>query len=156
MRIRLIAVGTRVPDWIRTGTEEYRRRLPAQCALELVEIAPGRRPKGADPARAVREEGERMLAAAGATARIWLLDERGAAWTTRELAGRLADWMREGRDLALLVGGADGLAEACRARAEGAWSLSPLTLPHLLVRGVAAEQIYRAWTLLNGHPYHRA
>lgn len=155
MRLRLIAVGTRVPEWIRTGTEEYRRRLPAECALELVEVPPGRRTKGADPARAVREEGARLLAAAG-TARIWLLDERGSAWSTRALSERLSDWMRTGRDVALLVGGADGLDAACRARAEGVWSLSPLTLPHLLVRVVVAEQLYRAWTLLRGHPYHRA
>lgn len=155
MRLRLITVGTRVPEWIRTGTEEYRRRLPPECALEVVEIPPGRRAKGADPARAVRVEGERLLAAAG-RARVWLLDERGAAWTTRELAGRLAGWMADGREVALLVGGADGLAAACRARAEGTWSLSPLTLPHLLVRVLVAEQIYRAWTLLRGHPYHRA
>lgn len=156
MRIRLIVTGTRVPEWIRQGTEEYRRRLPPECALEVVEVAPGRRGrKGDDVARAVHDEGERLLAATPAGARVWVLDERGREWNTRELAQRLAGWLRDGRDLALLVGGADGLSEACRGHAEGAWSLSRLTLPHRLVRILVAEQLYRAWSVLTHHPYHR-
>jgi 23S rRNA (pseudouridine1915-N3)-methyltransferase len=155
VKIHLIAVGERMQRWVEEGYTEYAVRLPPACTLHLVEIPTGRRAKGADIERLVRQEGERVLAAVPGGATVWALDERGQAWSTRELAGRLAIWLQEGRDLALLVGGPEGLAPACRARAEGLWSLSPLTLPHPLVRVVVAEQIYRAWTLLTGHPYHR-
>jgi 23S rRNA (pseudouridine1915-N3)-methyltransferase len=155
MKIHLIAVGERMPRWIEEGYAEYAIRLPPECTLRLVEIPAGRRGKGADIERLVCQEGERALTAVPRDAAVWALDERGQAWSTRELAGRLAGWLQEGRDLALLVGGPDGLARACRARAQGLWSLSRLTLPHPLVRVVVAEQLYRAWTLLTGHPYHR-
>ena len=155
MRIRLIAVGTRMPAWVETGYAEYAKRLPRECRLELVEIAPGRRGKGADLARALREEGERMLAAVPQGAQAVALDVQGRPWSTEALAGRLRQWMDDGRDRALLVGGPEGLSEQCRGAAELSWSLSALTLPHPLVRILVAEQIYRAWSLLAGHPYHR-
>ncbi len=155
MRIRLIAVGNRMPGWVAEGYREYARRLPRECALELVEIPPGRRARNADIARILREEGERMLAAIPKGARPVALDVAGRAWDTPGLARQLGAWLEEGRDLALLVGGPEGLAPEVRARAELAWSLSPLTLPHPLVRVVVAEQIYRAFSLLRGHPYHR-
>jgi 23S rRNA (pseudouridine1915-N3)-methyltransferase len=107
-------------------------------------------------ARVLRAEGERLLAAAPSGSRLIALDERGEFWSTAELADRLADWLREGRDLSLLVGGPEGLDAGCRDRAERLWSLSRLTLPHPLVRVVVAEQLYRAWSLLHHHPYHRA
>jgi 23S rRNA (pseudouridine1915-N3)-methyltransferase len=107
-------------------------------------------------ARIVRAEGERLLAAVPAGSRLIALDERGELWSTAELADRLAGWLREGCDASLLIGGPEGLDAACRARAERLWSLSRLTLPHPLVRVVVAEQIYRAWSLLHRHPYHRA
>lgn len=155
MRLHLIAVGNRMPDWVEAGYAEYAKRLPADCALLLHEIAPGKRGKGADLERARREEGEKMLATLPKGAYVVALEVGGKDWDTAELAQRLADWRQQGRDVALLVGGPEGLADACRARADVQWSLSRLTLPHPLVRIVLAEQLYRAWSLLQGHPYHR-
>ncbi len=155
MNIHFICIGNRMPRWVQDGYEEYAKRLPQECTLRLVEIAPGWRGKGADVARAVREEGERMLGAIPRDCRVLALDVKGKSWDTRQLADQLAGWMQEGRDVALLVGGPEGLAEACLQRADGCWSLSPLTLPHPLVRIVVAEQLYRAWSLLRHHPYHR-
>lgn len=154
MRIHLIAVGTRMPAWVRAGFADYAARLPRECSLALREIAPARR--AGNPGRWLRAEGERIRAAIPAGAYRIALDERGREWSTSELAERLARWLQEGRDLALLVGGPDGLEPACREGAEQTWSLSRLTLPHALVRVVVAEQLYRAWSLLHGHPYHRA
>ncbi|MGE0081556.1 MAG: 23S rRNA (pseudouridine(1915)-N(3))-methyltransferase RlmH [Thiohalomonadaceae bacterium] len=155
MRIHLIAVGERMPAWVQAGYAEYAKRLPPECALRLVEIAPGKRTKGADVARLVAEEGERILAAIPKGALVVALEVKGQPWSTEDLSRRLGEWMQGGRDVALLVGGPDGLDARCRARADLQWSLSPLTLPHPLVRVVLAEQIYRAHSLLRGHPYHR-
>ncbi len=145
-----------MPGWIRDGYREYARRMPRECALELVEIAPGRRGRSTPAARAVEEEGRRMLAALGRGERVIALDVLGQGWSTGQLAERLRGWLGGGCDVSLLVGGPDGLAPACLERASQRWSLSPLTLPHPLVRVVLAEQLYRAWTLVSGHPYHRA
>ena len=155
MRIHLIAVGDRMPGWVEQGYAEYARRLPPECALDLIEIAPGRRSKGADLTRIAQDECARMLAAVPRQAQVVALDVDGRPWSTAELAQQLRGWLQSGRDLALLVGGPEGLAPACRARADLAWSLSRLTLPHALVRVVVAEQIYRAWSVLAHHPYHR-
>jgi 23S rRNA (pseudouridine1915-N3)-methyltransferase len=155
MQIQLIAIGTRMPAWVQEGFKEYARRLPRECALQLVEIPLGKRGKNADVQRAIAEEGEKMLAALPRDCRVIALEVEGRAWNTPQLAGELETWLGAGRDVALLVGGPDGLSEACRARADQAWSLSPLTLPHPLVRVLLAEQLYRAWTLYKGHPYHR-
>ena len=155
MRIHLISSGNRMPRWVQEGYEEYAKRMPLECSLRLVEIAPGRRGKGIDAKRAVAEEGERMLRALPKGARVIALDVGGRSWSTEQLSARLDGWLADGRDLALLVGGPEGLAPACLERAEGRWSLSPLTFPHPLVRVVLAEQLYRAWSLLKGHPYHR-
>ena len=145
-----------MPEWVGAGYGEFAGRLPPESRLQLVEIAPGRRGKGADLARAIADEGERMLAALPKNCLVIALEVDGKAWSTENLAAQFSAWLRDGRDVALLVGGPDGLAPACRARAESSWSLSPLTLPHMLVRIVVAEQLYRAWSLLHGHPYHRA
>lgn len=153
MRIHLLAIGTRMPDWVATGYEEYARRLPGECRLELKALVP--RGRAGDTATRKREEGQVLLGAVPGRARVVALDERGKGWSTRELAAQLARWMDDGRDVALLVGGADGLAPECLARAEQQWSLSPLTLPHMMVRVLVAEQIYRANALNHGHPYHR-
>jgi len=155
MHFSLIAVGTRMPAWIDAGYREYAKRLPAAWGLRLCEVPGEKRAKGAPTARAVEREGEKILAAVNPHARLVALERTGAAWSTEVLAKRLDGWMREGTDVALLVGGADGLARACRARAEVSWSLSKLTLPHGMVRVIVAEQIYRAWSILNHHPYHR-
>jgi 23S rRNA (pseudouridine1915-N3)-methyltransferase len=155
MRIALIAVGTRMPDWVEQGYQEYARRLPADYALQLVEIAAGKRGKGADIARITQQEGEKMLAAIPKGARVIALDVQGRGWSTEQLAQAMDEWRHDGRDVALLVGGPEGLAPECLAQAEQRWSLSPLTLPHPLVRIVVAEQLYRAWSILHHHPYHR-
>lgn len=156
MRIHLLAVGTRMPGWVETAFEDYRTRLPRECRLELTEIAATPRGKNADTARAMQAEGERMLKAIPADACVIALDERGEALSSAAWSRELAAWMQSGRDTALLVGGADGLAPQALARAQRRWSLSPLTLPHPLVRVLVAEQLYRAWSQLANHPYHRA
>ena len=155
MRIRLLAVGTRMPNWVNEGFDVYCKRLPRHLDLVLEEIPAGRRKNAGDIAIATAREGEELLRRAGDADRVVALDERGRQWDTRELAERLDCWQSDCRRVALLVGGADGLANDCLERAHEAWSLSRLTLPHALVRVVVAEQIYRAWTLLQGHPYHR-
>jgi len=155
VHIQLIAAGTRRPAWEREGYASYAKRLPRECALSLVEIPVEKRGANADIARLVAREGERMLRRVARGARVVALDERGKALSTRELADRLSEWMRDGRDVALLIGGPDGLAPACTAAAELQWSVSPLTLPHGLARVLVAEQIYRAWSVTTGHPYHR-
>ena len=156
MNIHFICVGQRMPRWVQEGYNEYAKRMPAECRLRLIEIAPGRRGKGADIARALRDEGERMLTAIPKGCQVLALDVKGKSWDTEQLSGKMSEWMADGRDLALLVGGPEGLADSCLQRADGRWSLSALTMPHPLVRVVVAEQLYRAWSLLKNHPYHRA
>jgi 23S rRNA (pseudouridine1915-N3)-methyltransferase len=156
MNIHLISVGNRMPRWVEQGFEEYAKRMPRECALKLVEIAPGHRGKGADIARATREEGERVLKAIPRDALVIALEVKGKAWSTEQLAQKMEGWLGEGRDVALLVGGPEGMADVCRQRSDLLWSLSPLTLPHPLVRVVLAEQLYRAWSVVQNHPYHRA
>lgn len=155
MKLRILAVGTRMPDWVEQGVEEYRKRLPRDFALELIEIPPGPRQKSADPARAIAVEGERILARLRDDEHVVALEVTGRAWSTPQLARELDEWRHAGRDVALLIGGPDGLDPRCLARARSHWSLSKLTLPHPLVRILLTEQLYRAWTLLVGHPYHR-
>ncbi len=156
MQINLIAVGTRMPAWIDEGYNEYARRMPRECALKLTQVPLGQRTKAQSVERAMNEEGKRMLAATTGDQHVVALDIKGRSWSTEDLANQLRGWMRNGCDVSLLVGGPDGLAAECLARARQHWSLSPLTLPHPLVRVLLAEQLYRAWTLLSGHPYHRS
>ena len=156
MRVCLIAVGSRLPAWVQTGFAEYAKRLPRECRLELVEIPVEHRNRNADISRLRKAEGERILAAVPPRALVVALDERGKPWSSADLSRRLEDWMQEGHDVALMVGGPDGLDSACLDRASLSWSLSALTLPHGLVRVMVAEQVYRGWSMLRGHPYHRA
>lgn len=155
MRIHLIAVGTRMPAWVTQAYAEYARRLPHECRLQLVEIPPAKRRKSLPATRMQVEEGRQILAAIPPQARVVALDVSGKDWDTATLATRVRDWMQAGRDVALLVGGPDGLSPDCLERAELRWSLSALTFPHALVRVIIAEQLYRAWSILAGHPYHR-
>jgi 23S rRNA (pseudouridine1915-N3)-methyltransferase len=155
MRLRILAVGTRMPGWVEAGVEDYARRLRAHWRFELLELLPGRRSASQPAARAVATEGERVLAALRPAERAIALDERGIAMTTRELATRLVALEREGDDVALLIGGPDGHAPGVRRRCAESWSLSKLTLPHGLARVLLAEQLYRAQSLLLNHPYHR-
>jgi 23S rRNA (pseudouridine1915-N3)-methyltransferase len=144
-----------MPIWVKAGYEEFSRRLPPECNLKLVEVPAVKRRKGLAVADMLKREGERMLRSVPPRVRILTLEREGVAWSTETLATRLLFWMREGIDVALLIGGPDGLAPACLQRADERWSLSSLTLPHGLVRVIVAEQLYRAWTTLNNHPYHR-
>jgi len=153
--IRLLAAGTRLPGWVAEGYSEYAGRLGPELRLELLEIPVTHRGRNADVARARAEEGRRMLAAVDARTYVTALEVGGRAMSTEQLAQWLATRMNDGRDVALLVGGPDGLDPACLERADGTWSLSPLTFPHGIVRVLVAEQLYRASSLLKGHPYHR-
>lgn len=155
MRAWLLAVGERMPRWVADGFAEYAKRLSHTLPLELVEIRPGARGKGRDDARAVASEGAALLAAVPHAARLVALDGRGAPWSSEALAEQLSRWRMDGRDLAFAIGGPDGHAAGVLQRADQRWSLGPLTLPHMLVRLVVAEQLYRAVTILEGHPYHR-
>ena len=155
MKLQLVAVGTKMPAWVTTGFQEYQRRFPRDLPLELIEISAGKRGKNADIERILQREGEQMLAAVSKSACIVTLDIPGRPWTTPQLATELERWQMDGRDVAILIGGPEGLAPACKAAAEQSWSLSTLTLPHPLVRVVAAESLYRAWSINNNHPYHR-
>ncbi len=156
MKCRLIAAGTRLPDWVNSGFREYQKRLRTPLVLELHEIAVATRRAGEPPTRAVMHEGADMLAVLGRDDYVVALEITGKTMSTEQLSAWLAERMRDGRSLALLIGGPDGLSPPCRERADQSWSLSPLTLPHALVRVVVAEQLYRAMSLLAGHPYHRA
>ncbi|EMJ5971844.1 23S rRNA (pseudouridine(1915)-N(3))-methyltransferase RlmH [Proteus mirabilis] len=155
MKLQLIAVGTKMPDWIQTGFMDYLNRFPKDMPLELIEIPAGKRGKNADIKRILEKEGEQMLAAVGKGNRIVTLDIPGAHWDTPKLAEQLDRWKLDGRNVSLLIGGPEGLAPACKAAAEQSWSLSPLTMPHPLVRVVVAESLYRAWSITTNHPYHR-
>ncbi len=155
MKIRLIAVGSKMPGWVEEGWHEYARRLPGEMPLELVEIPLTTRSKNADITRMIRQEGEAMLAKVQPGERIVTLEVQGRAWSTEQLARELERWRLEARNVNLMVGGPEGLAPEVSARSEQRWSLSALTLPHPLVRILVGEQIYRAWTVLSGHPYHK-
>ena len=156
MKCRLIAAGTRMPDWVNVGFRDYQKRLRSPLVLDLVEIPIATRSAGENPQRAVAREGENMLAALGRDDFVVALEVKAKSMTTEQVSSWLAERLREARPLVLLIGGPDGLSDACRTRANHAWSLSPLTLPHGLVRVILAEQIYRAMSVLAGHPYHRA
>lgn len=156
MIINLIATGEKMPAWVQAGYQEYARRLPSECQLKLTEIAPGRRGKNADIPRAIQDEGQRMLQASKKGNHLVALDLRGQAWSTEKLSQNLSQWLQQGQNISLFIGGPDGLSSDCLQQASQSWSLGPLTLPHPLVRVLVAEQIYRAWSILKNHPYHRA
>jgi 23S rRNA (pseudouridine1915-N3)-methyltransferase len=156
MKCRLIAAGTRLPDWVNAGFLEYQKRLRAPLVLELEEISVATRRAGENPQRAIAREGADMLAALGAKDHVVALEVSAPQRSTEAVSIWLAERLRAAKPLVLLIGGPDGLAPQCIERADESWSLSPLTLPHALVRIVVAEQLYRAMSLLAGHPYHRS
>jgi 23S rRNA (pseudouridine1915-N3)-methyltransferase len=155
MKIRILTITHKSPSWIQEGYAEYAKRLPSSCTLELLEIPAEKRTANADIKRITVREGEKMLNAIKENHHVIALDVQGKLWTTENLADHLAEWRQDGRNIDLLVGGPDGLSTECLQKAETIWSLSPLTFPHILVRLIVAEQIYRAWTILQQHPYHR-
>jgi 23S rRNA (pseudouridine1915-N3)-methyltransferase len=154
VKLKILAVGSRSPAWVTAGFDDYARRLPRTCALELIEISAARR-KGWSAERVLADEGERMLARIAGADHAVALAVGGRTCSTEQLAEKLDDWRMQGNDVSFLIGGADGLAPGCLERADEALSLSAMTFPHQLVRLMLAEQLYRAWTLLHGHPYHR-
>lgn len=156
MKIHLLAVGQKMPDWVSAGYNEYAQRMPPELRLELKEIVAGKRGKNADVVRILQEECERIQAAIPKGAHIVALDVKGKSFSTEQLAARLNEWMQAGRDMVLLIGGPEGLSPACRELAHEHWSLSALTFPHPLVRIIVAEQLYRALSVIKNHPYHRA
>ena len=156
LRLSLITASNRQPEWVDAGAEEYAKRLRGRCTLAIETVALARRTASTATERAVDDEGGRMLAQLPAGAHVVALLETGKPWSTNELAAKLESWMQRGAPVAFLVGGPDGLSKACTERANERWSVSNLTLPHGLVRVVVAEALYRAWSLLENHPYHRA
>lgn len=150
MDLKVLAVGTRMPGWVATAWEDYARRMPPHLPLVLDTVAGAGR--GGDPSVDEARILSRRLPDSG---RIVALDPDGAPWTTEQLAGNLADWQQDGDPVAFVVGGADGLHPDIVSRAHRRWSLGPLTLPHMLVRVILAEQLYRAWSITANHPYHR-
>lgn len=156
MRILVAAVGRKPPPWAREGYAEYARRLPARLNLNLIEVTPVARSGSLSVEAAKRREADRIGAVIPRGTHLLALDERGESWSSAELAVRLERWMQNGRDVTMLVGGADGLDAALVESADQVWSLSKLTLPHAFVPVLIAEQLYRAWSLLHHHPYHRA
>jgi 23S rRNA (pseudouridine1915-N3)-methyltransferase len=155
MRFLIVAVGHKMPDWIATGFTEYTKRMPREARIELIELKPEPRTTGKTVVQIMESEAQRILAALPQGALRIALDERGAAWTTRILSDKMGQWMGEGRDVAFIIGGADGLHESVKSAAQQLLALSALTLPHGMVRVLLAEQLYRAHSLLHNHPYHR-
>lgn len=155
MRIRIIAVGSKMPDWVEQGYADYAKRMPRDSVVELVELPLAQRGKNTDIAKAMEKEGEATLAAIGKGDQIIALDVKGQSWSTERLAAEMEKWRMSGSNYSLLIGGPDGLAPQCLALAHGRWSLSALTLPHPIVRILVIEQLYRACTILQNHPYHK-
>lgn len=155
MRIHVMAVGQRMPSWVQDAVSEYSKRMPPHCRFEFREIAAGHRGKNADVDRILQAEGQALLKAIPKDCRVIALDRTGQQFDTPALAGHLRDWMRDGRDTALLIGGPEGLAADVLQKCDATWSLSSLTFAHPLVRVLLAEQLYRAWTIIDNHPYHK-
>ena len=154
MKLRIVALGHRMPAWVAAGYGEYAKRLPREYELELLELKPAARDAGKTAAQLLAAEALRIRAACMNFTTV-ALDERGAAWTTRQLAQRLARWRELAQDLAFVIGSADGLDESVKRDAAAVFALSALTLPHGLARIILAEQLYRSASILGGHPYHR-
>ena len=156
MKLFVVAVGHRMPAWVDAGYEEYAKRMPREAPLKLVEVkAEPRTDEGGSVERITEAEARRVKSAIPQGALKVVLDERGKLLSTKDLAARIESWQMDGRDVAFVIGGADGLAASVKSDADVMWALSPLTLPHGLVRVVLAEQVYRAWSILRNHPYHR-
>ncbi len=145
-----------MPKWVTDGFNEYAKRLPKDLPLDLVEISLGNRGKNADIKKAIQKESAAILAQIGTQDHVVALEVKGANWSTEKLASNLEQWQMNGQNLVILIGGPDGLSNECRDRANQQWSFSALTLPHPIVRIVLAEQLYRAWTVNQNHPYHRS
>ena len=155
MHSRLIAVGDRQPSWVDTAFDDYVARLPRQWQFRLEIIATAKRQKSAPVEVAIQSESDKILRKIKPAEHVVVLDEGGKQFSSKQIAEKLDAWQTVGEDLVFVIGGPDGISKELLARANTCWCLSKLTLPHGLVRVLFAEQIYRAWSLLAGHPYHR-
>lgn len=155
MKLLILAVGNKMPSWIVEGFNEYSKRMPREATISLIEIKPEARNSGKTAAQIMEAEAQRIRAALPANVYCVALDERGATPTTKQLSQQMQDWMQQGRDVAFVIGGADGLHESVKHQAQQLMALSAFTLPHGMVRVLLAEQLYRAHSLLHNHPYHR-
>ena len=156
MQLIVAAVGHKMPAWIEAGFQEYAKRMPPECRLVLKEIKAEPRTTGKTVSALMAAEAERIQQALPKQAYVIALDERGKDLTTQQISQQLQHWQHDTPSVAFLIGGADGLAPELKERAQAQWRLSSLTLPHALVRVLLVEQLYRAWSLLQGHPYHRS
>ena len=155
MKLLILAVGNKMPSWITEGFNEYTKRMPREAKIELLEIKPEPRTTGKTVQQIMEAEAQRIRAALPQDALRIVLDERGNHWSTKQLALQMQGWLGGGRDVAFVIGGADGLHESIRSSANQLLALSAMVLPHGMVRVLLAEQLYRAHSLLNNHPYHR-
>lgn len=155
MKLYVIAVGNKMPDWITSGFNEYTKRMPREARIELIELKPESRTSGKTTEQIMEAEAQRILAALPQNTLRIALDEHGATPTTKQLMQQMQDWMQQGRDVAFIIGGADGLHESIKQQAKQLLALSALTMPHGMVRVLLAEQLYRAHSLMHNHPYHR-
>jgi 23S rRNA (pseudouridine1915-N3)-methyltransferase len=155
MKLFILAVGNKMPEWITSGFNEYTKRMPREATISLVEIKPEPRTTGKSVAQIMEAEAQRIESALPKDVTRIVLDERGVHWNTKQLSQKMHDWLGSGRDIAFIIGGADGLHESIRHNANQLLALSALTLPHGMARVLLAEQLYRAYSLLHNHPYHR-
>jgi 23S rRNA (pseudouridine1915-N3)-methyltransferase len=156
VRIHVIAIGQKMPDWVEVAGDDFIRRMPPEIGISLNTLPLLRRGKNPDIKRIVRDESRKLLDAVPAGAQLIALDVKGGSLSSEKLAAMMRDWLDSGRDIAFVIGGPDGLSDELLQRAEQKISLSALTFPHALVRVMLLEQLYRAWSILNNHPYHRA
>lgn len=155
MKLKILAVGQKMPSWVATGYQEYAKRMPRECSLEMVEIPPGKRTKQSNLVKTVELEGKKILSVLKASDYVVALEVKGKQWSTEGLAKKLSAWQGVNSSIVFIIGGPDGLSEDCLKRSNEQWCLSQLTFPHPLVRVILAEQLYRGWSLMNNHPYHR-
>jgi 23S rRNA (pseudouridine1915-N3)-methyltransferase len=155
MKLLILAVGNKMPEWITSGFNEYTKRMPREATITLIEVKPEPRTTGKTVPQIMEAEAQRINAALPKDVTRVVLDERGAHLTTKQMAQKMGDWLGGGRDVAFIIGGADGLHESVRAGAQQLLALSAMTMPHGMVRVLLAEQLYRAYSLLHNHPYHR-
>ena len=155
MKLLILAVGHKMPSWINAGFNEYSKRMPREAKIELLEIKPEPRTTGKSVTQIMEAEAQRIQAALPKDVVRIVLDERGTHWTTKQLTQHMQEWLSGGRDVAFIIGGADGLHESIRSSANQILALSAMVLPHGMVRVLLAEQLYRAHSLLHNHPYHR-